>query len=300
MVDQAERLRLLAEKIKQETKQKAGLARARVIAVTSGKGGVGKTNITANLGIAMAQAGRRVLIIDTDLGLANADVVLGVSPQHSLSQVLKGEKAIEEIIVEGPAGVKLIAGGSGFQELININNPRLSRFLSSLEAMEEMADVILLDTGAGLSKNVLSFVLAADEVIVVTNPEPTALTDAYVTIKAIVKKSPAARPKLLINRVGDEEEFHSAQNRLVKVCQRFLGINLDVLGYILDDPNVPRAVKNQKPFLLAYPGTPASRCLKRLADKLIGTPASQAATEVKGIRGFFGRLVRSFSSSTVS
>ncbi len=299
MVDQAERLRLLAEKMKQEAKQK-GATRARVIAVTSGKGGVGKTNVTTNLAIAMAQAGKRVLVIDTDLGLANADVVLGVTPQFSLSQVLKGEKAIEEIVVEGPAGVKLIAGGSGFQELISINNPRLSRFLSSLEAMEEMADIILLDTGAGLSKNVLSFVLAADEVIVVTNPEPTALTDAYVTIKAIVKKSPSARPKLLINRAGDEEEFHSAQSRLVKVCQRFLGISLDVLGYILDDPNVSRAVKSQKPFLLAYPGTPASRCLKRLADKLLGAPVSKTTSEVKGVRGFFGRLVRTFSSSTAS
>jgi len=300
MVDQAERLRLLAEKIKQEAKKTDGQARARVIAVTSGKGGVGKTNVTANLGIAMAQAGKRVLIIDTDLGLANADVVLGVTPQFSLAQVLRGEKGVDEIVVEGPAGVKLIAGGSGFQELINLNNPRLSRFLTSLEAMEEMADVILLDTGAGLSKNVLSFVLAADEVIVVTNPEPTALTDAYVTIKAIVKKSPAARPKLLINRVGDEDEFHAAQSRLVKVCQRFLGLRLDVLGYILDDPNVPRAVKNQKPFLLAYPTTPASRCLKRLVDRLIGTPESQAAPDVRGIRGFFGRLIRSFSSGTAS
>ena len=299
MVDQAERLRLLAEKMKQEAKQK-GATRARVIAITSGKGGVGKTNVTANLAIAMAQAGKRVLVIDTDLGLANADVVLGITPQYSLSQVLKGEKAIEEIVVEGPAGVKLIAGGSGFQELININNPRLSRFLSSLEAMEEMADIILLDTGAGLSKNVLSFVLAADEVIVVTNPEPTALTDAYVTVKAIVKKSPSARPKLLVNRAGDEEEFRAAQSRLVKVCQRFLGISLDVLGYIFDDPNVSRAVKAQKPFYLAYPATPASRCLKRLADKLLGTPVFRTAEEVKGVKGFFGRLIRGFSNSTAS
>ncbi|HEY3315705.1 MAG TPA: MinD/ParA family protein [Bacillota bacterium] len=299
MVDQAERLRLLADKIKQEAKERGSLQRARVIAVTSGKGGVGKTNVTTNLGIALSQAGKRVLIIDTDLGLANADVVLGVTPQFTLSQVLKGEKSIAEVAVEGPAGVRLIAGGSGFQELISLNNPRLSRFLTSLEAMEEMADVILLDTGAGLSKNVLSFVLAADEVIVVTNPEPTALTDAYVTIKAIIKKSPAARPKLLVNRVGDEEEFHGAKSRLVKVCQRFLGINLDVFGYILEDPNVTRAVKSQQPFILAYPGTAASRCLKKLADKLVGAPVATTA-EVKGIKGFFSRLVRSFSSGPAS
>ncbi|MGE5559989.1 MAG: MinD/ParA family protein [Chloroflexota bacterium] len=299
MKDQAERLRMLADSLKQEIRQRAqipprGKRTTRVIAVTSGKGGVGKTNFTVNLGIAFAKRGKQVLVLDTDIGLANVDVILGLSPEFDLSHVIAGQRDVSEIIYEGPAGLKLIAGGSGFQDIVGLNELQLARFLNALESLDGTVDIILLDTGAGISKNVLNFVLAADEIIVVTTPEPTALTDAYAIIKVIVCKRPGARLKLIANRALTQKDGQAAADRLASASERFLGANLEFLGPIMDDEAVARSVRSQSPFLIDAPNSPASVCINRVADALLGTETATA--QPHGVRTFFQQLARSFST----
>lgn len=299
MKDQAERLRMLADSLKQEIRQKAqapvrGKRTTRVIAVTSGKGGVGKTNFTVNLGIAMAKRGKQVLVLDTDIGLANVDVILGLSPEYDLSHVIAGQRDISEIIYEGPAGLKLIAGGSGFQDIVNLNELQLARFLNALEALDGTADIILLDTGAGISRNVLNFVLAADEIIVVTTPEPTSLTDAYAIIKVIVRRRPGARLKLITNRALTQKDGQAATERLASASERFLGAQLEALGLVMEDEAVSRAVRVQTPLLVNTPNAPAAACINRVADTLLGTET--AVSQPHGAKTFFKQLARSFSS----
>lgn len=298
MKDQAERLRLLADSLKADIRQRAQMpARreraTRVIAVTSGKGGVGKTNFTVNLGIAFAQRGLQVLVLDTDIGLANVDVILGLSPEYDLSHVIAGQRDVFEIIYEGPAGLKLIAGGTGFQDIVNLNELQLARFLSALESLDGTVDIILLDTGAGISKNVLNFVLAADEIVIVTTPEPTALTDAYAIIKVIVRRRPSACLKLVANRVLTAKDGTAAAERLAAAAERFLGAKLEFLGPVIEDEAVPRSVRSQTPFLIHAPNSPASACINRVADALLG---GAAAAKPRGARSFFQQLTRSFST----
>lgn len=174
-------------------------ARARVIAVTSGKGGVGKTNFSSNLSLVMARSGLRVIAVDADLGLANLHVVLGVMPRYHLEHVIRGERTLQETLHTAPGGLQIIAGGSGITELANLDVPRRDAFITGLSELDTLADVILLDTGAGLSHNVLAFLCAVEEVIIVTTPEPTAITDAYATIKVVSQQNPAARLMLVVN-----------------------------------------------------------------------------------------------------
>lgn len=290
---------MLADSLKQEIRQKAQApARSkrmtRVIAVTSGKGGVGKTNFTVNLGIALAKRGKQVLVLDTDIGLANVDVILGLSPEYDLSHVIAGQRDVSEIIYEGPAGLKLIAGGSGFQDIVNLNELQLARFLNALEALDGTADIILLDTGAGISKSVLNFVLAADEIVVVTTPEPTALTDAYAIIKIIVRRRPGAHLKLITNRALTPKDGQAAADRLATASERFLGAKLEFLGPVMDDEAVSRSVRVQTPFLINAPNSPAAACINRVADTLLGN--GTATVEPHGVKSFFQQLARSFST----
>jgi flagellar biosynthesis protein FlhG len=300
MKDQAERLRILADSLKQEIRQKAQspvrtVRRTRVIAVTSGKGGVGKTNFTVNLGIALTQRGQQVLILDSDVGLANVDVVLGLSPEYDISHVITGQRDVTDIVYEGPGGLRLIAGGSGFQDIVNLNELQLARFLNALEALEGTADIILLDTGAGISKNVLNFVLAADEIILITTPEPTSLTDAYAIVKVICRKRPAACLKLVVNRAMSPRDGSGAAERLRGAAERFIGAKLEYLGAVDEDDAVQRSVRNQTPFLIAEPDSAAAHCIERLADSLLGLePVSQP--QRGGVRSFFQQLAKSFGS----
>jgi len=271
MKDQAEKLRQLAAKFHPEP-QVAFLAKetksAKVIAITSGKGGVGKSNLSANLSIILSEQGKKVALFDADLGLANIDVILGVTPRYNLTHVVNGEKKMREVLLEGPAGVKVVAGGSGVHELAQLSLAQIDQLTANLSILEEEMDLILIDTGAGLSKSVLNFVLAAHEIIVVTVPEPTAIADAYGVIKSIFHYNKEAKISLIINRVINPQEAEKVAGRIIQVCHQFIGKNINCLGYVLEDLKVTQAVRSQQPLVIAYPRCPASQCLYSIAEKI--------------------------------
>jgi len=269
---------------------------ARVIAVSSGKGGVGKTSLVVNLGITMAAMGKRVVIFDADLGLANAEVLMGITPPSTLFDCLYGNKEIEEIIIPGPCGVKLVSGGSGFLELANLDSARRQKIIESLCYFDREADFLLIDTGAGISKNVLGFVAAASEVIVVVTPEPTSLTDAYSLIKVLAMFRVHTEVMLVVNRAGDEREALRTAQRVEKVVGQFLQIRVNSIGWIMDDKAVSRAVKDQEPFSMFHQNSPASQSISRIAKYLI-TGQQQAGSwspSGAGAGGFIRRLARLF------
>ncbi len=294
MRDQADRLRQLAENYKAEilsSRPPAGSRRARVLAVTSGKGGVGKTNISVNLAYALLSLGRDVTILDADLGLANVDVLLGTVPRLHLGHAIAGEADILDLIYEGPGCLKLIAGGSGVGELADLPEADLQRFIRSLRALETRTDFLIMDTGAGLGRSVTNFVLAADAMLVVTTPEPTAITDAYAVVKTVVRKNPAADIKVIVNNAQSPEEAEEAADRLSTTVLRFLGTSIEFLGYVPADQVVPKAVRNQQPFFLAAPSSRASQAVMDLARKLAGDKEDPRS----GVGLFFDRLTRVFT-----
>lgn len=261
---------------------------ARVIAVTSGKGGVGKTNLAVNLGVALVQQGKRVALLDADLGLANVDLVLGIDPQYTLSDVVYGERALAEVIVQGPAGLQVVAGGSGVYELANLSQWRLERFLRALETLDASLDVLLLDTGAGIGRQVLSFALASRELVVVTTPEPPAMADAYSIIKLVAVRCPEARLWVVVNMVPSHREGEAVFQRLATVAQRFLGVRPEYLGSLPRDEAVVRAVQRQEPFVLAFPHAPASRAVAAIASRLLGLPKPDTG----GVATMLQRILR--------
>lgn len=293
MRDQAERLRQMADKFKLESgaNRPRPARRARVLAVTSGKGGVGKTNISVNLSYALMALGQEVMVLDADLGLANVDVLLGTVPQKHLGHALAGTADILDVVYEGPGNLKLIAGGSGMGDLADLSEAELQRFIQSLRKLETRTDFLLVDTGAGMGRSVRNFVLAADVVLVVTTPEPTAMTDAYALIKSVVQKNPAADIKLIVNQVESRAEADEAAARLSTAMLRFLGASTEFLGAIPVDREVPRCVRNQQPFFLAAPHSPASMAIRNIAGRLLGDPENPTT----GVTLFFDRLSRVFA-----
>lgn len=263
--------------------------RARVLAVSSGKGGVGKTNVTVNLAYALIGLGYDVVVLDGDLGLANVDVVLGTTPQYHLGHVLSGERTVQEVIYPAPAGLYLVAGGSGLSELADLPEQAMGTFIQGLRVLESEADFLIVDTGAGMGRSVLSLVLAADEVIVVTTPEPPAITDAYALVKAIVRRRPSARLSLIVNQAHGHEEARQAADRLSLAVLRFLDAHLELLGVIPHDAQVQWAVRNQTPFLLAAPHSPAAQAVQAIARRLLGT---EDVPEVPKVGLFFDRLLK--------
>lgn len=242
---------------------------ARVIAVTSGKGGVGKTNLTVNLAIAMAKIGRRVMIIDADLGMANVDVVLGTMSKRHLIHLLQPNVRLEDVLIQGPYGVNYISGGSAIERAVDFSPQERKYLMDKLAACESMADIVLIDTGAGIGRNVLDFILAADEVILVTTPEPTSLTDAYAVMKAYSMNSEKKDLKLVVNRVYDENECTEVVAKLQRTSEKFLSMSLTSLGYIYEDRSVANAVKSRQPLLSAFPDTMASRCIEMVAKNVL-------------------------------
>lgn len=300
MKDQAERLREIISSIKDykdDEKHTGSLTDkpgSRVITITSGKGGVGKTNFTVNLGIKFAQMGLRVVIIDADLGLSNVDVVMGKMSKYNLSDVINSNKDILEILEEGPNGVKFISGGSGVQELVKLNKTQLVDLLMKLGKLDEAADVILIDTGAGLSENVISFVHAAREVILVTTPEPTSITDAYALIKTITHKDKMKNIKVVVNRADNAAEAFNILDKLNVVTQKFLGVKLQKLGYILNDANVIKAVKIQQPFVVSFSRSEASKNMNEIALTLMDNKELNT-NSASGIKVFINKLTNLFN-----
>ena len=274
MIDQAAKLRELVndKKIlsKQVTSQKRQIVEdARVICITSGKGGVGKTNFTINLAMELSRLNNRVVIMDADLGLANIDVVLGIIPQYTLLDIIYGEKSIEEIMVPGPNGIKVISGSSGITGFVDISLSSIQQLIEKLHIINNYADIILIDTGAGLSGSVLSFVLAAQEVIVVTTPEPASIADAYAMIKTINLKEKNKKIKIVVNKIGNITEGNVTFEKLRNAVKRFLLMDLYKLGYVFEDSSVVKSVKKQTPFTVEYPNSIASKNVKSIAAKLV-------------------------------
>ena len=261
-MDQAANLRRLVLEKKTD-----GASGTRTIVITSGKGGVGKTSLSVSLAIAIAQDGKSVTLLDADLGLANINVILGIIPKYNLYHVIKGKKKLKDIIIEVPEGIKIIAGASGFQQLANLDVKQRDEFINSIAELAN-DDFLIVDTGAGISQNVLSFVMAADEVIVVTTPEPTAITDAYGIIKAIASQSNEKHIKLIVNRAQSVAEGKRVAQRVINIAGQFLNIKVEELGFVYEDLYVPKSVRNQKPFIVSYPGCKASGCVKVIADRI--------------------------------
>lgn len=290
MNDQANRLRQMNEMMRASRSAilKPIQTQARVITVTSGKGGVGKTNVTVALAVAFARLGKKVLILDADLGLSNVDVILGASAPGNLFQVIHNGLDLNDVVADGPLGIKFISGGSGIYDLSNLSDSQIQYFLHQVGQFDNWADIILIDTGAGLNRMVLNFVLAADEVIVVTTPEPTAVADAYAVIKAYAAKGGQSPVRLIVNRVRELAEGEGVLNKLAKVSQRFLGLSISHLGFIFEDRMVQKSVTSQVPLMVAYPDSVAARCIDRIAHSLL---FGEDLPVPRGIRGLFQRLL---------
>lgn len=286
MLDQARVLRELA------SRKDKGPHKMRVMAVTSGKGGVGKTSFTVNLALALMEYGYRVLLLDGDLGLANVDVACGITPKFTMEHLLSGEKTIEEIIVQGPRGLGILPGGSGVLELANLERSRLVNVIANLGRLEKLADILLIDTGAGLNHTVINFLKASDDIIVLTTPEPTALTDAYALLKTL-KREGGGQVNVVVNRVRQEADARATFERLETAVNKFLHGSLSLLGWVYDDPLVSRAVMQQEPLAMAYPESSAYRCIQWIAGSVSGLYL-QPPRQSRGIKGFLGQLLRAF------
>jgi len=290
MTDQAEDLKTLMKNKNNGNKSLSNLPpkrKTRIIAVTSGKGGVGKTNISTNMGIAYAKMGKNVIVIDADLGLANVNVMMNIIPKFNLYHVMKKQKKMSDIIIDTEYGIKFIAGASGFSKIANMEEAERSDFIKELYTLAE-ADIIIIDTSAGVSKNVLSFVAAADEVVIVTTSEPTAITDAYGIIKIIATEveNYDLNLKMIVNRVNSALEGKKIAERMIQIVAQFLNLKVEYLGFIYNDPAVEQAVLKQKPFFIHAPKSKASGCLRHIVAKLEKTDYN----EYSGFSGFLQKL----------
>lgn len=288
-MDQAERLRNI---IKMDGRPKHV---ARVITVTSGKGGVGKTSLSVNLALELRKIGKRVVILDADFGLANIEVMLGIRPKYNLADVIFHNKKMKEIITEGPNGIGFISAGSGIKELANLTRDQVFYLTRTLNDLDQIADVIIIDTGAGIADSVLEFVAASSEVLLVATPEPTSITDAYALLKTLNQKAEFVknntRIKMIANRVKNYKEGEAIYNKMKVVIDKFLNINVEYLGAIPDDVNVSKAVIQQKPLTLAYPSTIASTSIQELARALNDNKLCEQI-ERKGISQLFIKLLK--------
>jgi len=256
-----------ADSLRQMMKERRGAL--RVIAVTSGKGGVGKTNVTANLATLAAQSGQRVLIVDGDLGLANVEIMFGLAPRFHLGHLLDGSADLNQVLAKGPEGVRVLPGGSGVRSLTALDDAQKMRLMATLDTMEDDFDLILIDTGAGIGENVLFFVGGAQEALLVVTPEPTSLTDAYAAIKVLSLEAGVEHFHVLVNQAPTEQVARDIYEKLCNVTRRFLKARLKMLGFLPRDENIHRAVLMQKPVVLAFPHSPVSRALKVAGDKLL-------------------------------
>lgn len=283
-MDQAEKLRQIISS-KKTAKDKP--PQIRVITVSSGKGGVGKTNFAVNLALGLIGKGFKVAVLDGDLGMANVNVLLGLKCQLTIYDVLYNNKHIDDVIYTSPEGLKVIPGGSGIAELINISEDMARKLVNEFSRLKDI-DFLIIDTGAGASKLLLDFINTADRAIIVTNPEPTAITDAYGLIKIIVNSGISTNLSLIINRAVNIKDARDAFNKLAYPIEYFLGTKVDYLGYICDDSRVMRSVRSQVPFILGYPNCEASLCIKSICSELIG---ERKTSKSASMGDFIGKLL---------
>jgi flagellar biosynthesis protein FlhG len=287
MADQAEQLR----EIMRNRGNGAPSGNTRIITVSSGKGGVGKTNLSINLALAYAQLGKKVIVLDADLGLANVNVVLGIIPKYNLYHLIRRQKEMRDIILDTNYGIQIVAGASGFSKIANLTDDERERFIEELSELSA-ADVIIIDTSAGVSNNVLAFIAAADDALIVTTPEPTAITDAYGIIKIIATEIDYLNlgMKLIVNRVKSVTEGKRVAERVINIAGQFLNLKIDYLGYVYDDPAVQQAVLRQKPFLVADPQCKASICVKHIVSRLEKVEYREGSGLNRFLRKLMGRL----------
>lgn len=300
MRDQADGIRRLLSARKGERIDPGNArTRARVVAVTSGKGGVGKTSVSVNLAIAAASRGTKVVLVDVDLGLANVDILLGVSPRYNLSHVIAGRKALHEIMVRAPGGILVVPGASGIAALADLDSQSRERLVEGFDALEAHADLILIDTGAGIGGNVIRFASAAEEVLVLATSDPASMTDAYATIKTIWQSGRRGTLRLAVNMSRSAQEAVTVASRLQDVVSRFLGgQRLEFIGAIPYDTAVASAVRERTPFVISRPRSLASKAVRLMAGRLLkdrrsNAAAARAAAFVhrgERTRGFLARL----------
>lgn len=246
-----------------------GLFKARSLAITSGKGGVGKTNAAANLALSFTQAGQRVVALDANFGLANLDLLLGLDSRGTLEDVLRGGRMLEEILLEGPGGMRILPAGTGMQELTRLDRASELRLVQGLQRIAEDADWLLMDTAAGIHEAVVKLLLAADEVLVVTTPEPASMVDAYAMVKVTHLRAPRKPIRLLVNQCASLEEAEEAVDQMQEACERFLGRRLMLLGAVPADSALLQAVREQRAVLEAYPESPSARAFRACAERLM-------------------------------
>jgi len=263
----------------------------RIVTVTSGKGGVGKSNFTLNFALALQSHGYKVLIFDADIGLANIDVLMGITPKFNLFHLVKRQKTIWEIIYKGYNDVQFISGGSGFSDLLRLSEEDLEYFTEQINELNGYVDYILFDTGAGLSKETLKFIVSAHETIVVTTPEPTAITDAYAIIKMVHGMNYKVPFNLVVNRVSEVNEGRRTAEKISLVAKQFLKLEIPMLGYINEDQCVQKAVRKQMPFSIAFPNCSAAKSISSMA-LAFATGEKKVDEEHSGVRGFLSRMLK--------
>jgi flagellar biosynthesis protein FlhG len=276
--------------LRQAVAMKAPGHSIRVVAVTSGKGGVGKTNVTANLAVALAHLGRRVMVLDADLGLGNLDVLLGLTPRYSLADVLTGQRRLRDVLVSGPGGITVLPAGSGFQNLTALTDPQMRELQSEMDDLQEETDVLLIDTGAGIGRNVTSFATMAQDIIVVVAPEPTSLTDAYALMKVLSTQHSERRFRLLVSMTRTPTDGRDVYRKLSLVAERFLHISIDFLGSIPYDHRLVEAVCQQRPLVELYPQSKAAQAFLGLAHDVADWPLPESPKG--GLQFFWKSLLR--------
>jgi flagellar biosynthesis protein FlhG len=242
------------------------------LAVTGSKGGVGKTNLVANLAVALARWGRRVLVVDGDLGLSNLDVLLGLIPQRNIEHLVRGDAALAEVLVEGPAGIRILPAASGIPELASLDGTARTRLLTALVEGLAQVDDLLIDTGAGLGETTLALQLAASRILLVTTPEPTSLVDAYATLKVLWSAEPSKPVDVVVNAAADDHEARGAYEQIARAARHFLGREPGWMGAVYRDPKLVEAVRRQRCLLELHPDAPASRCYEQIALRLVLSP----------------------------
>jgi flagellar biosynthesis protein FlhG len=277
-----------AATLREKVPRSAGSAPLRVIAVTSGKGGVGKTHLTANLAVLAARAGRRVLLVDADLGLANADIVLGICPTHHLGHLLDGAASAEDVLTEGPHGIRVLGAASGVQQLTRLTDDQKRALVAAFDPLDDRFDLVLVDCGAGIGDNVLFFAGAAQEALLVVSPEPTSLADAYATVKVLSQEAGVSHFAVVANQAADFQG-RDVFRRLAQVTERFLSARLSYLGSVPRDESLQRALQVQQPVVDLYPRAPASRALGALSEALLAAPP--ARTLAGGVKLFWQRFL---------
>lgn len=282
--DQAQKLRELHQRLNNMKHKRA----TKVVSITSGKGGVGKSNFAINFALGLIESGQKVVLIDLDIGMANLEILLGMNSKDHLMDMVKHKKSIWDVIEKGPNGLELISGGSGFEEILDLSEDDTNYLFTELGRLEGYADIVLFDTGAGISKESQRCHLAADEIILVTTPEPTAITDAYSVVKILNHQDSNIHVRLVVNRVQNAKEGIAIANRVRMVTKQFLDKEIDVLGFLPNDSIVFQSVLEQSPFYLKYPKSQPAKWMKDMVN--IYMNVDNNSSNITGIKGFIHRL----------